>query len=596
MDTMLGLQRSHYCAAVAEADRGKEVVLCGWVERRRDHGGLIFIDLRDRTGIVQVVASPDYERASFAEAEQVRTEYVLAVRGVVRMRDEATVNKKMKTGTIEIRCEELRILNTSKTPPFYIEDNIDVDEKIRLKYRYLDLRRPEMQRNLMMRHKVKHAMRDFLNEHGFIDIETPELCKSTPEGARDYLVPSRVNEGKFYALPQSPQIFKQLLMISGMDRYYQIARCFRDEDLRADRQPEFTQLDMEMSFMDQEDILQLTEEMIGYVFKKALDYDINGPIQRMTWDYAMENYGSDKPDLRFDMKFHDITALVKDTEFKVFRNVIEAGGQVKAINVKDYARIPRRELDGLVEYVAAYGAKGLAWICFMPDGLKSQIGKFLGEETLKSIGRECGSETGDLVLMIADKPAVVAAALGELRKEMARRTGSIDENAFAFTWIIDFPMFEYNEEEKRYTAVHHPFTAPREEDLDKLETDPARVYAKAYDLVLNGVELGGGSLRIYRPDIQQRVFKAVGLTAEEVEQKFGFLLRAFEYGAPPHGGLAFGLDRMIMLMLQRKSIRDVIAFPKTQNAIDPMSEAPSPVALRQLHELHIRVEEDLVKK
>lgn len=596
MDTMLGLRRSHYCAAVTEADRGKEVVLCGWVERRRDHGGLIFIDLRDRTGIVQVVASPDYERASFAEAEQVRTEYVLVVRGVVRMRDEATVNKKMKTGTIEIRCEELRILNTSKTPPFYIEDNIDVDEKIRLKYRYLDLRRPEMQRNLMMRHKVKHAMRDFLNEHGFIDIETPELCKSTPEGARDYLVPSRVNEGKFYALPQSPQIFKQLLMISGMDRYYQIARCFRDEDLRADRQPEFTQLDMEMSFMDQEDILQLTEEMIGYVFKKALDYDINGPIQRMTWDYAMENYGSDKPDLRFDMKFHDITALVKDTEFKVFRNVIEAGGQVKAINVKDYARIPRRELDGLVEYVAAYGAKGLAWICFTLDGLKSQIGKFLGEETLKAIGRECGSETGDLVLMIADKPAVVAAALGELRKEMARRTGSIDENAFAFTWIIDFPMFEYNEEEKRYTAVHHPFTAPREEDLDKLETDPARVYAKAYDLVLNGVELGGGSLRIYRPDIQQRVFKAVGFTAEEAEQKFGFLLRAFEYGAPPHGGLAFGLDRMIMLMLQRKSIRDVIAFPKTQNAIDPMSEAPSPVALRQLHELHIRVEEDLVKK
>lgn len=596
MDTMLGLRRSHYCAAVTEADRGKEVVLCGWVERRRDHGGLIFIDLRDRTGIVQVVASPDYERASFAEAEQVRTEYVLAVRGVVRMRDEATVNKKMKTGTIEIRCEELRILNTSKTPPFYIEDNIDVDEKIRLKYRYLDLRRPEMQRNLMMRHKVKHAMRDFLNEHGFIDIETPELCKSTPEGARDYLVPSRVNEGKFYALPQSPQIFKQLLMISGMDRYYQIARCFRDEDLRADRQPEFTQLDMEMSFMDQEDILQLTEEMIGYVFKKTIDYDINGPIQRMTWDYAMENYGSDKPDLRFDMKFHDITALVKDTEFKVFRNVIEAGGQVKAINVKDYARIPRRELDGLVEYVAAYGAKGLAWICFTPDGLKSQIGKFLGEETLEAIGRECGSETGDLVLMIADKPAVVAAALGELRKEMARRTGSIDENAFAFTWIIDFPMFEYNEEEKRYTAVHHPFTAPREEDLDKLETDPARVYAKAYDLVLNGVELGGGSLRIYRPDIQQRVFKAVGLTAEEAEQKFGFLLRAFEYGAPPHGGLAFGLDRMIMLMLQRKSIRDVIAFPKTQNAIDPMSEAPSPVALRQLHELHIRVEEDLVKK
>ncbi|WP_075573348.1 aspartate--tRNA ligase [Megasphaera coli] len=596
MDTMTGLGRSQYCAAVTEGDTDKEVVLCGWVERRRDHGGLIFIDLRDRTGIVQVVASPDYAETAFKKAEEVRNEYVLAVRGIVRLRDEATINEKMKTGKIEIRCEELRILNTSKTPPFYIEDNIDVDEKIRLKYRYLDLRRPEMQNNLIMRHKVKHAMREFLNSRGFIDIETPELCKSTPEGARDYLVPSRVNEGKFYALPQSPQIFKQLLMISGMDRYYQIARCFRDEDLRADRQPEFTQLDMEMSFMDQEDILTLTEEMIGYVFKEALGYDIGGPIRRMTWDYAMENYGSDKPDLRFDMKFHDITDLVKDTEFKVFRSVVEAGGQVKAINVKGYSHIPRRELDDLVEYVSAYGAKGLAWICFTPDGLKSQVKKFLGEETLEAVGKECGSETGDLVLMIADKPAVVAASLGELRKEMARRTNIIDADAFAFTWVVDFPMFEYSEEEKRFTAMHHPFTALCDEDLDKLESDPGSVYAKAYDLVLNGVELGGGSLRIYRPDIQQRVFKAIGLTAEEAEQKFGFLLRAFEYGAPPHGGLAFGLDRMIMLMLKRKSIRDVIAFPKTQNAIDPMSEAPSPVALKQLHELHIQVEEELVKK
>ena len=596
MDTMIGLGRSQYCAAVTEGDTDKEVVLCGWVERRRDHGGLIFIDLRDRTGIVQVVASPDYAETAFKKAEEVRNEYVLAVRGIVRLRDEATINEKMKTGKIEIRCEELRILNTSKTPPFYIEDNIDVDEKIRLKYRYLDLRRPEMQNNLIMRHKVKHAMREFLNSRGFIDIETPELCKSTPEGARDYLVPSRVNEGKFYALPQSPQIFKQLLMISGMGRYYQIARCFRDEDLRADRQPEFTQLDMEMSFMDQEDILTLTEEMIGYVFKEALGYDIGGPIRRMTWDYAMENYGSDKPDLRFDMKFHDITDLVKDTEFKVFRSVVEAGGQVKAINVKGYSHIPRRELDDLVEYVSAYGAKGLAWICFTPDGLKSQVKKFLGEETLEAVGKECGSETGDLVLMIADKPAIVAASLGELRKEMARRTNIIDADAFAFTWVVDFPMFEYSEEEKRFTAMHHPFTALHDEDLDKLESDPGSVYAKAYDLVLNGVELGGGSLRIYRPDIQQRVFKAIGLTAEEAEQKFGFLLRAFEYGAPPHGGLAFGLDRMIMLMLKRKSIRDVIAFPKTQNAIDPMSEAPSPVALKQLHELHIQVEEELVKK
>lgn len=596
MDTMEGLSRSHYCTAVSEADTGKEVVLCGWVERRRDHGGLIFIDLRDRTGIVQVVASPDYAEEAFKKAEQVRNEYVLAIRGIVRLRDAETVNPKMATGTIEIRCEEMRVLNLSKTPPFYIEDHIDVDEKIRLKYRYLDLRRPEMQNNLIMRHRVKHAMREFLNSRGFIDIETPELCKSTPEGARDYLVPSRVNDGKFYALPQSPQIFKQLLMISGMDRYYQIARCFRDEDLRADRQPEFTQLDLEMSFMSQEDILQLTEAMICHVFQAVLGHEIKRPIRRITWDYAMENYGSDKPDLRFDMKFHDITALVKDTEFKVFRSVIENGGQVKAINVKGYSQIPRRELDGLVEYVATYGAKGLAWICFTPDGLKSQVKKFLGEDTLQAIGRECGSETGDLVLMIADKPSVVATSLGELRKEMARRTNCIREDEFVFTWVVDFPMFEYSEEEKRYVAMHHPFTAIRDEDLDKLETDPGHVYAKAYDLVLNGVELGGGSLRIYQPELQQRVFKAIGLTEEEAEQKFGFLLRAFEYGAPPHGGLAFGLDRMIMLMLKRKSIRDVIAFPKTQNAIDPMSEAPSPVTPKQLHELHIQIEEELVKK
>jgi len=599
MDTMEGLSRSHYCGEVTEAEKGKEVILCGWVERRRDHGGLIFIDLRDRTGVIQVVASPDYEEQSFKKAEQVRTEYVLAIRGEVRMRDEETVNQKMPTGTIEVRCDEMCILNSSKTPPFYIEDNVDVDESIRLKYRYLDLRRPEMQKNLIMRHRVKHAMREFLDKNGFFEIETPELCKSTPEGARDYLVPSRVNPGKFYALPQSPQLFKQLLMISGMDRYFQIARCFRDEDLRADRQPEFTQLDMEMSFMSQEQILQLTEQLMHYIFKEVLGHDIQLPIQRITWDYAMEYYGSDKPDLRFDMKFTDITELVRGTEFKVFRSVIEKGGQVKAINVKGYSQIPRRELDGLVEYVGHYGAKGLAWICFTPDGIKSQVMKFLGEETIQAIGAACGSETGDLVLMIADKPAVVAAALGELRKEMARRTHLIDENKFAFTWVLDFPMFEYNEEEKRYVAMHHPFTAPRDEDLDKLETDPGHVYAKAYDLVLNGVELGGGSLRIYQQDIQQRVFKAIGSTPEDANEKFGFLLRAFEYGAPPHGGLAFGLDRMIMLMLKRKSIRDVIAFPKTQNAIDQMSEAPGEVAVKQLRELHIRInaeDKNLVKK
>jgi aspartyl-tRNA synthetase len=596
MDTMEGLSRSHYCGEVAETEQGKEVVLCGWVERRRDHGGLIFIDLRDRTGVIQVVASPDYEVESFKKAEQVRTEYVLAVRGLVRMRDKDTVNPKMATGTIEVRCDEMRVLNSSKTPPFYIEDNVDVDESIRLKYRYLDLRRPEMQHNLIMRHRVKHAMREFLDKNGFFEIETPELCKSTPEGARDYLVPSRMNPGKFYALPQSPQLFKQLLMISGMDRYFQIAKCFRDEDLRADRQPEFTQLDMEMSFMSQEDIQQLTEQMMHYIFKTVLGHEIKLPINRITWDDAMKYYGSDKPDLRFDMKFTDITDLVRTTEFKVFRSVIENGGQVKAINVKGYSQIPRRELDGLVEYVGHYGAKGLAWICFTPNGIKSQIMKFLGEDTIQAIGQACGSETGDLVLMIADKPAVVAAALGELRKEMARRTNLIDENEFAFTWVLDFPMFEYSEEDKRFVAMHHPFTAPRDEDLDKLETDPAHVYAKAYDLVLNGIELGGGSLRIYQPELQRRVFKAIGLTEEDANQKFGFLLRAFEYGAPPHGGLAFGLDRMIMLMLKRKSIRDVIAFPKTQNAIDQMSEAPSEVIAKQLRELHIRVDDDLVKK
>ena len=590
MDTMEGLHRSQYCAEVSEADNGKEVVLTGWVERRRDHGGLIFIDLRDRTGIVQVVASPDYEKVSFDKAEQVRTEYVLAVRGIVRMRDKDTINPKMKTGTIEIRCEELRILNSSKTPPFYIEDNIDVDEKIRLKYRYLDLRRPEMQKNLIMRHKVKHAMRTFLNEHGFIDIETPELCKSTPEGARDYLVPSRVNEGKFYALPQSPQIFKQLLMISGMDRYYQIARCFRDEDLRADRQPEFTQLDMEMSFMDQEEILTLVEQMVHYIFKETLGHDVQLPIHRMTWDYAMENYGSDKPDLRFDMKFTDVTELVKDTDFKVFRSVIDNGGQVKAINVKGDADIPRRELDGLVEYVGHYGAKGLAWIGFLEDGtLKSQIKKFFGEDKLREIGKACGAEKGDLVLMIADKPKIVAAALGELRKEMARRMNLIDENEFAFTWVVDFPMFEYSEEEHRYVAMHHPFTMPLEECLDKLDSDKGSVRATSFDLVLNGVELSSGSMRITDPVLQQKMFTLLGLTKEEIDAKFGFLVDAYRYGAPPHGGAALGLDRIAMIMCGADSLRDVVAFPKVQNASELMTDCPSEVGEKDLDVLGIKI-------
>ena len=591
METMAGMHRSCGCGRVTEKDCGKELTLAGWVNTRRDHGGLIFIDLRDRSGIVQVVMSPQYGEDAFHKAEDVRSEYVLAIRGIVRERSPETVNPKMQTGKIEVVVSEMRVLNKAKTPPFYVEDGIDVDETVRLKHRYIDLRRPEMQRNLIMRHKIVHEMRQFLDAHDFLEVETPILTKSTPEGARDYLVPSRVNPGKFYALPQSPQLFKQLLMVSGLERYFQIARCFRDEDLRADRQPEFTQLDIELSFEDQDFILDLMEHMMQRIFKNVLNVDIQIPFKRITWDDAMNLYGSDKPDLRFDMHFYDISDLLRDTGFKVFRNVLDNGGIVKAIPVKGDAAIPRRELDGLVDYVGNYGAKGLAWIGLNKDGsLKCQITKFLGEDKIREIGKFCEAENGDLILIIADKPKVVAQALGELRLEMARRMNLIDENEFCFRWVTDFPMFEYSEEDKRWVAEHHPFTAPRDEDVQYLLTDPSKVYAKAYDMVLNGVEAGGGSLRIYQEELQEKVFKAIGITHEEAQEKFGFLLDAFRYGAPPHAGIALGLDRLVMLMLRLGSIRDVIAFPKTQSAIDQMTQAPSEVVDMQLKELHIRVD------
>ena len=589
METLNGMERNKNCGEIRKSDSGSEVVLNGWVSRRRDHGGLIFVDMRDRSGLVQIVFdAAAMGEEEFHRAETLRNEFVIAVRGKVRNRAEDTINPNMETGEIEVVTSELRILNKAKTPPFYIQDGIDSDENIRLKYRYLDLRRSEMQKNIMLRHRVAKIMRDYLDENGFLEIETPMLCRSTPEGARDFLVPSRLNPGMFYALPQSPQIFKQLLMVSGFEKYFQIVRCFRDEDLRADRQPEFTQLDIETSFLSQDQILTLMEGLMKNIFDKALGIKLEIPFHRMSWDEAMDRFGSDKPDLRFGMELKDISEFVKGSDFKVFNSVLEKHGQIKVINVEGYANIPRRELDGLVEWVKTYGAKGLAWIQYTEEEVKSPFKKFYSDETFEKIKQAVGAKTGDLLLVVGDKPSVVAQALGELRLEMARRRGLIDPDVLKFVWIVDFPMFEYVEDEKRWKAMHHPFTSPREEDIEFLKSDPARVKANAYDMVLNGVEIGGGSLRIYRSDLQEKVFEAIGLSPEEARAKFGFLMDAFEYGTPPHGGIAFGLDRLIMLMAKRKSIRDVIAFPKTQSAVDPMSHAPSEVDDKQLRELSIR--------
>lgn len=582
------MKRTHNATDISSENVGQEVVLNGWVDTRRDHGGLIFIDLRDRSGIIQIVFSPDVNEESFHLAEQVRGEYVVAAKGRVSLRPEETENPNLLTGKVEVYVEEMEVLNRAKTPPFYIEDNIDVDENLRLKYRYLDLRRPEMRGNLELRHRVIKLMRDYLDEKAFIEVETPILTRSTPEGARDYLVPSRVHPGEFFALPQSPQIYKQLLMVAGMERYFQIARCFRDEDLRADRQPEFTQLDMEMSFVDEEDIFSLIEEMMLLIFKEGLNQEISIPFPRLSYEDAMKKYGTDRPDLRFGLEIVDLTELLRDVEFKVFSGAIKSGGVVRAINARGCGSFARREIDKLGEMAVEYGAKGMAWIVVGENELKSPIIKFLSEEQVGQILNALEAEAGDLLIFGADSAETVARVLGNLRLELAKRLNLLDRETLNFVWIHDFPLLEYDDEEKRYIAVHHPFTLPRLQDIDLLDTNPAEVKARAYDLVLNGTEIGGGSIRIHRRDWQEKMFELLGLT-EEAEEKFGYMLEAFEYGTPPHGGIAFGIDRLLMIMSRRQSIRDIIAFPKTQSASCPMMETPSEVSLKQLRELSLKL-------
>jgi len=589
MESMGTLKRTHYLNQLTLADEGREVVLMGWVLRRRDHGGVIFIDLRDRYGLTQVVFNPEVNPEVHAKAHGLRSEWVLAVRGRVAPRPEGMTNPKLVTGEIEVMVDELRILNTSRTPPFPLDEDIEVSENLRLKYRYLDLRRPEMADNLIMRHRACQAVRNFLNSQDFLEIETPVLTRSTPEGARDYLVPSRVNPGRFYALPQSPQLFKQLLMVAGMDRYYQIVKCFRDEDLRADRQPEFTQIDMELSFVDEEDMFAIGEGLMTALFAGTLGQEIKTPFPRMTYAEAMDRFGTDRPDTRFGLELVDLSETVKDCGFQVFRKVVEKGGMVKSINAKGCAVFSRKDLDVLTEYVGNFGAKGLAWVKVKDDSSwQSPIAKFFSDEERAAMAEKLSAAPGDLLFFVADRPQVVHAALAELRLELARRLDLTRDDEFNLVWVTDFPLLEYDHEQKRHTAVHHPFTAPREEDLELLESDPAQVRSRAYDLVMNGIEIGGGSIRIHQKPLQDKVFRTLGISEEEAADKFSFLLEALELGAPPHGGMAFGLDRLMMLLAGRDTIRDVIAFPKTQKASCLLTEAPSSVARRQLTELALR--------
>ena len=588
MESMGALRRTHTCNDLGPDFLDRETILMGWVLRRRDHGGVIFIDLRDRWGITQIVFNPEIHEAVHAKAHQLRSEWVIAVRGTVARRPAAMENHKLKTGAIEVLVHELRILNTSETPPFPLDEDIEVSDTLRLQYRYLDLRRPEIANNLVLRHQALQTVRSYLNDNSFLEIETPMLTRSTPEGARDYLVPSRVNAGKFYALPQSPQLFKQILMVAGMDRYYQIVKCFRDEDLRADRQPEFTQIDMELSFITEAEIITLVEGMIKNLFKAVRGIELQPPFAQMTYDEAMRRYGTDRPDTRFGLELVDLTETLRGCGFKVFQSAIEKGGVVKAINAKGCGGFSRKDLDDLTEFAGRFGARGMAWIKIKEDEWQSPITKFFSPEEIAAMATALDARPGDLILFGADQTRTVHQVLAELRLELARRLGLIEPGSFSFLWVTDFPLLEYDDEARRYTAVHHPFTAPREDQLDLLATDPGAVKSRAYDLVLNGSEIGGGSIRIHNPAMQQQIFKALGIDAEEAREKFGFLLRALELGAPPHGGIAFGVDRLMMLLTGSSSIRDVIAFPKTQKATCPLTDAPSPVARKQLTELHLR--------